>query len=99
MLILSVGSPAEGFVYQLDEHRMITNVDARENAQASYNHSLIKYKCHDIDNGNEIGTPPAFTIMAQSHKETKADRWLKDYLGTVSYHSEKFLNEHIGKTL
>ena len=65
---------------------MLTNIDARENAQMSYNHSLIKYKCHDTDNASENGqatTPPSFTIMAQSHKESKLDRWLTDYLGMV----------------
>ena len=74
----------EGFLFPLDEQRMITNIDARENAQKHYDHAIIKYKCHDVDSDNgRVVTPPSFSIMAQTHKETTAQRWLQDYLGPV----------------
>ena len=82
--LVSLGSPAEGFLFPLDPHRMITNVDARENAQTHYDHSIVKYKCHNVDNSSgQVITPPSFSIMAQHHKETTAGRWLQDYLGQV----------------
>ena len=63
---------------------MITNVDARENAQAHYDHAIVKYKKHDImDDMDGNTSPPGFSIMAQFHKKTKASRWLQDYLGMV----------------
>ena len=65
---------------------MVTNVDARENAQANYDHAMIKYKCHDIDETTgRVATPPSLSIMAQTHKKSTAARFLRDYLGMVLY--------------
>ena len=84
----NLGSPAEGFLFPLDEFRMITNVDARENANKHYDHSILKYKCHTVDNSNgRVITPPSFSLMAQHHKETTAGRWLQDYIGMVNHYS------------
>ena len=82
--INDLGSPAEGFIFPLDEHRMVTNIDARENAQANYDHAILKYKCHDVDEATgQVTTPPCLSVMAQTHKKSTAARFLQDYIGKV----------------
>ena len=66
---------------------MVTNVDARANARKHYNHQIINYHFHKLADPDSMNEGPfvtqKFTHMAQSHKNTTAGRWLKDYLGKL----------------
>ena len=63
---------------------MITNVDARVNAQTSYDHAIIKYCLHDLDpDTGRVTSPPVLSLMAQTHKKSKVGRFLQDYMGMV----------------